>query len=60
MDFMSDALTDGTKIRSFNIVDDYNKEALTLDISTSLPTTRVIKSLTQIIEQKRQTKNIKM
>jgi putative transposase len=59
MDFMSDALTDGTKIRSFNIVDDYNKEALTLDISTSLPTTRVIKSLTQIIEQKGKPKIIR-
>ena len=28
MDFMSDALTDGRRIRILNIIDDYNREAL--------------------------------
>ena len=28
MDFMSDGLSDGRKIRTFNVIEDYNREAL--------------------------------
>ena len=52
MDFMSDSLTNGTKIRSFNIIDDYNKEALALEVSNSMPTTKIIRALTQVIPQR--------
>ena len=50
MDFMHDALTDGRNFRLFNVIDDYNREALTVEIDFSLPAQRVIRSLNQLIE----------
>lgn len=50
MDFMSDSLSDGRKIRSFNVIDDYNREALAIEVDHSLPSDRVIRALEQIIE----------
>ena len=50
MDFMHDALTDGRGFRLFNVIDDYNREALTIEVDFSLPTARVIRSLNQLIE----------
>jgi putative transposase len=48
MDFMSDSLMDGRKIRSLNIIDDYNRECLSIDVETSFPTKRVIRTLERI------------
>lgn len=50
MDFMSDSLTDGRTIRTFNVIDDYSREGLTIDVDLSLPSARVIRSLEQVIE----------
>ena len=50
MDFMSDALTDGRKIRVFNITDDYNREALAIEVGVSFPAERVIRTL-QVLEE---------
>jgi len=50
MDFMSDSLSDGSKLRTFNVMDDYNREGLTIDVDRSLPSQRVIRSLEQVIE----------
>lgn len=50
MDFMSDSLENGTKLRTFNVLDDYNREALTIDVDRSLPSKRVIRALEQVIE----------
>lgn len=50
MDFMSDSLKDGRSVRTFNVIDDFNRECLTIDVDFSLPTQRVIRSLEQIIE----------
>ena len=50
MDFMHDQLSDGRSIRLFNVVDDFNREGLGIDIDFSLPAARVIRSLDQIIE----------
>lgn len=50
MDFMHDALTDGRGFRLFNVIDDYNRQALTVEIDFSLPAQRVIRSLNQLIE----------
>jgi putative transposase len=50
MDFMSNSLKDGRAIRNFNVIDDFNRECLTIDVALSLPTQRVIRSLNQTIE----------
>lgn len=50
MDFMSDSLEDGRSIRTFNVIDDYNRECLGIEVDFSLPGQRVIRALKQIIE----------
>ncbi len=50
IDFMSDSLADGRQLRTFNVLDDYNREGLGIEVDMSLPSARVIRSLNQIIE----------
>lgn len=50
MDFMHDQLSDGRSFRTFNVIDDFNREGLCIDVDFSLPAVRVIRSLEQIIE----------
>jgi putative transposase len=50
MDFMHDQLADGRSYRLFNVIDDFNREGLGIEIDFSLPTERVIRSLNRIIE----------
>jgi len=40
---MSNSLWDGRKSRTFNVVDDYDRETLTIEIDFSLPAQRVIR-----------------
>lgn len=47
-DFMSDALWNGRRFRTFNVVDDFNREALAIEIDFSLPATRVIRVLDRL------------
>jgi len=47
-DFMSDALWDGRRFRTFNVVDDYNREVLGIDVDTNLPGPRVRRFLDRI------------
>jgi len=50
MDFMSDALIDGRRFRSLNVIDDYNRECLLGKGSLSYPTARVLRELEELIE----------
>ncbi|MFD1229451.1 IS3 family transposase, partial [Pseudochrobactrum kiredjianiae] len=50
MDFMADQLADGRSFRLLNVLDDFNREGLGIEVDFSLPTERVIRSLNQIIE----------
>jgi putative transposase len=50
IDFMSDTLKDKRKLRTFNVIDDYNREGLAVDVDLSMPSARVIRSLEQVIE----------
>ncbi len=45
MDFMSDALQSGRRIRVLNIIDDFNREALWVDAQYSYPSEFVIRAL---------------
>lgn len=59
MDFMHDQLSDGRSFRLFNVIDDYNREGLGIEIDLSLPSARVIRSLEQIIEWRGKPKAIR-
>lgn len=50
MDFMHDNLHSGRSYRLFNIIDDFNREGLGIEVDFSLPAERVIRTLDQIIE----------
>lgn len=52
VDFMSDALVDGRKFRVLNIIDDFNRESLAIEVDTSLPSRRVIRVLERIIARR--------
>lgn len=48
VDFMSDVLSYGYKFRTFNVIDDYNREGLLVEPGTSLPANKVIMLLDQV------------
>jgi putative transposase len=50
MDFMADRLEDGRAFRLLNVLDDFNREGLGIEVDFSLPAERVIRSLNRIIE----------
>jgi len=48
--FMSDSLIDGHLVCTLNVLDDYSREGLGIDVELSLLRLRVPRSLDQIIE----------
>lgn len=50
VDFMSDALCSGKRFRTFNVIDDYNRESLMIEPAFSLPANRVVQLLMQLCE----------
>ena len=52
VDFMSDALSSGRRFRILNVVDDYTRECLAIEVDTSLGAARVIRVL-QELKQRR-------
>ena len=50
MDFMHDQLSDGRSFRTFNVIDDFNREGLCIEVDFSLPSERVTRALDQVIE----------
>ena len=51
IDFMSDALQNGRKFRTLNIIDDYNRKALWIEPAFSMPSKVVTKILEQAIRE---------
>lgn len=60
MNFMCDSLVDGRRFRLLNIIDDYNRESLAIEIDTSLPALRVIRVLQRLIEMKAKPQTIRV
>jgi putative transposase len=50
MDFMSDSLASGSKFRTLNVIDDCNREALSIEVATSIGARSVIRTLEQLID----------
>ena len=49
LDFMADALYHGRHFRTLNVIDEGNREALAIEIGTSIPSARVIRVLDDLI-----------
>lgn len=49
IDFMHDAMVCGSRFRTFNVVDDFNREALTIEIDLNFPAQRVVRVLDRIV-----------
>jgi len=52
MDFMSDSVVSGRRFPTFNVMDDCSRDALAIEIDTSLSSKRVIRTLERIIEDR--------
>lgn len=52
MDFISDTLASGRTIRALNVVDDYTRECLAIEVDTSLSGSRVTRVLERLIQRR--------
>ncbi|RFP08158.1 hypothetical protein D0T23_30485 [Duganella sp. BJB475] len=52
MDFVSDGFLDGRRLGCLNIVDDFTKECLVIEVDTSLPGQRVVAVLELLAESR--------
>jgi putative transposase len=60
LDFMSDSLSNDRAIRTLNIIDDYNREALWIEVDTSLPAEHVVRVLENLLLWRSVPKYIRM
>ena len=60
MDFMSDSLMSGRRFRTLNLIDDYNREALAIEVDTALPAERVIRVLEEVVEYRGKPQQIRV
>ena len=60
MDFMSDSLASGNRFRTLNVIDDCNREALAIEVATSISSKRVIRTLEQLIDWRGKPEAIRM
>lgn len=51
-DFMSDALNDGRRFRTFNLIDDHRRECLGVEVDLNLGSRRIIRVLDRIAEMR--------
>jgi len=59
LDFTSDSLQDGRKFRTLNVLDDYIREALGIEIDFSLPAKRVTRLLDQLVAKRGKPKRLR-
>ena len=52
MDFMSDQLYDGRRIRLLTLVDNFNRESLAIEVGEHIGSDRVVEILMQVVQEK--------
>jgi len=52
MDFMEDSVARGRKLRTLNVLDEYSRECLVIEVDTALSGTRVCRALDRLISQR--------
>ena len=57
---MSDSLVDGRKFRLLNVIDDFNRESLAIEVDSSLPSLRVIRLLERLVSKREKPANIRI
>ena len=60
LDFMSDSLSNGRTFRTLNVIDDFNREALWIEVDTSLPAEQVVRVLEQLLDWRGKPTSIRM
>lgn len=60
LDFISDALCNGRAFRTLNVIDDFNREALSIEVDASLPAERVVRVLEQLLDWRGKPVRIRM
>ena len=60
LDFMSDSLSNGRAFRTLNVIDDFNREALWIEVDTSLPAERVVRVLETLLLERTAPRSIRM
>src|SRR5260370_3725331 len=58
MDFTQDALAGGTRFRTLNLMDGFHREALEIEVDTSLPGARVVRGLEELKARGRKPRHI--
>jgi len=53
LDFMSDSLSNGRAFRTLNVIDDFNREGLWIEVDTSIPAERVVRVLEMLSSWRR-------
>lgn len=60
LDYMSDALHNGRRFRTINLIDDFNREALAVKAFRTLPATRVVQVLDDVAKQRGYPQKVRM